>query len=189
LQLVDRREFYRRLGAAFAALEKAVADGKIPAYGVATWTAFRVASDSPDAVSLEEVLRLAEKAGGSRHHFRAVQAPLNLAMTEALAARTQTLAGTSATLLEAARRHGLMVFASASLLQGSLTEGLPEEFAALFPGLKTDAQRALQFVRSAPGVTCALVGMSRPEHAEENLGAAVAPPLSADQFRALFARS
>jgi aryl-alcohol dehydrogenase-like predicted oxidoreductase len=44
--------------------------------------------------------------------------------------------------------------------------------------LQTDAQRALQFARSAPGITCALVGMKTPAHVEENAALARVDPLS-----------
>ena len=54
------------------------------------------------------------------------------------------------------------------------------------PGLRTDAQRAIQFARSAPGVGCALVGMSRIEHLEENLETARIPPLSREEMGKLF---
>ena len=81
-----------------------------------------------------------------------------------------------------------VVFASASLMQSHLAEGLPPEVRQSFPGLRTDAQRAIQFVRSTPGITCALVGMSRREHVEENAATAAVPPLTLDQYRALFAR-
>jgi aryl-alcohol dehydrogenase-like predicted oxidoreductase len=80
----------------------------------------------------------------------------------------------------------MLVFASASLLQQKLAESLPEETHAWFPGLEKDAQRAIQFVRSTPGITSALVGMSRREHVAENLGTAQTPPLSLEQFRAIF---
>ena len=79
-----------------------------------------------------------------------------------------------------------MVFASASLLQGRLAEGLPEEIVKHLPGLDTHAQRSLQFVRSTPGVTSALVGMSRREHVEENLATARVPPLDFKAYRAMF---
>jgi predicted aldo/keto reductase-like oxidoreductase len=79
-----------------------------------------------------------------------------------------------------------MVFSSASLLQGRLSDGLPPEVRGWLPNFRTDAQRALQFVRSTPGITCALVGMSRHKHVEENLGAAAVPPLSLEEYRALF---
>jgi len=186
LTQVSREDFYRRLRAAFAALEKAAADGKIQWYGTATWNAYRVGPDARDALSLVDVLRTAEEVGGQDHHFRAIQLPFNLAMPEALTAPTQRMDGKAVPVLQVARAHGLMVFASASLLQSRLTEGLPPEVHRWFPGLKTDAQRALQFVRSAPGITCALAGMSRPEHLAENLGTAAFAPLTLEEYRGLF---
>ncbi|MGH9435430.1 MAG: aldo/keto reductase, partial [Terriglobia bacterium] len=89
-------------------------------------------------------------------------------------------------LLRAASERDLMVFASASLLQGQLAEGLPGEIARHFPRLKTDAQRAIQFVRSTPGITCALVGMSQIKHVEENLSTASEPPLTLGEYQAVF---
>ena len=47
LSHVGREEFFRRLRAAFAALEKAVAEGKIRMYGTATWNAYRVSRLPP----------------------------------------------------------------------------------------------------------------------------------------------
>jgi len=188
LSHVSRGEFERRMRAAFAALEKAVVNGLVHMYGTATWNAYRVGPDSPEALSLADLLRLAEEVGGKDHHFRALQFPFNLAMTEALAAATQHLEGRAVPVLQIARARGLMVFASASLLQRQLVEGLPEQLRECLPGLQTDAQRAIQFVRSTPGITCALVGMSHGEHVAENLGTASVPPLSLDKFRAMFSK-
>jgi aryl-alcohol dehydrogenase-like predicted oxidoreductase len=67
-----------------------------------------------------------------------------------------------------------------------LTDDLPPETHPWFPGLETDAQRAIQFVRSTPGIVSALVGMSHKEHLVENLRTAQTPPLNLDQFRAIF---
>jgi aryl-alcohol dehydrogenase-like predicted oxidoreductase len=184
---LGRQDFYQRLTVAFATLERAVEQNKIRCYGTATWNAYRVSPESKDWVSLPEVWRAATDAGGKNHHFRAVQLPLNLAMPEALAASTQPVDSQYAPPLRVAHGLGLMVFASASLLQGRLAEGLPPEITRHFQGLKTDAQRAIQFVRSTPGVTCALVGMSRREHVEENLATAVVQPLRSEEYRALFA--
>jgi aryl-alcohol dehydrogenase-like predicted oxidoreductase len=188
LSQVPYEEFYRRLTAAFVALEKAVAENKVRSYGTATWNAYRVEPDSKDAVCLTRVLDAAEKAGGKNHHFRAVQLPFNLAMPEPLVARTQPVNGKRVPVLQVARDLGLLVFASATLLQGQLSAGLPREMTTRFPSLTTDAQRSIQFVRSTPGITCALVGMSRREHVEENLATASSPPLSVDQYRALFTK-
>jgi aryl-alcohol dehydrogenase-like predicted oxidoreductase len=185
LSQVSREEFFRRLKAAFAALEKAVAEGKIRMYGTATWNAYRVSPTSAEALTLTDVLRAAEEVGGKNHRFRAIQLPFNLAMPEAAVASTQQAGRTLGPLLQVARAHGLMVFASASLLQGQLTQGLPPKFRSWFPHLRTDAQCAIQFVRSTPGITCALVGMSNLEHVQENLGTASTPPVTLEQFRAI----
>jgi len=186
LRAVSRPEFYRRLTAAFAALEHAAAADKIRAYGVATWDAFRVAPNSRDSISLAEVVHAAESAGGRNHHFQAIQLPFNLTMMEALTAKTQPLDGGLAPALRAARAYGITTFASGSILQGQLSQGMSDELRNRFDGLATDAQRAIQFVRSTPGVTCALVGMSHKEHVEENLETASVPPLSPERYRALF---
>jgi aryl-alcohol dehydrogenase-like predicted oxidoreductase len=188
LSAVPREEFYVRLRAAFEALERAVAENKIRVYGTATWNAYRQDPDSWEAISLAEVLRTAGEVGGKDHHCRAVQMPFNLAMPEALVSRTQVWRGQPTTLLEMARAQGVMVFASASLMQAHLTKGLPAQIRAMFPGLRTDAQCAIQFVRSTPGITCALVGMSRREHVEENLATARVPPFTLEEFIAAFAK-
>jgi len=185
LSQVGREEFFRRLKAAFAALEKAVAEGKIRMYGTATWNAYRASPTSAEALSLTDVLRAAEKVGGKDHRFRAIQLPFNLAMPEAAVMNTQPAGQKLGPLLQVARAHGLMVFASASLLQGQLAQGLPTKFRSWFPRLQTDPQRAIQFVRSTPGITCALVGMSNLEHVQENLGTASTAPMSLEQFRAI----
>jgi predicted aldo/keto reductase-like oxidoreductase len=54
-------------------------------------------------------------------------------------------------------------------MQGRLAAGLPPEIHALFPGCVTDAQRALRFASSLPGVSVVLAGMRRREHLAENL--------------------
>jgi len=185
LSQVGREEFFRRLRAAFAALEKAVSAGKIRMYGTATWNAYRVTPTSAEALSLTDVLRVAEEVGGKDHSFRAIQLPFNLAMPEAAVANTQQAALKQDPPLQVARSHGLLVFASAPLLQGQLTQGLPLELRNWFPRMQTDAQRAIQFVRSTPGITSALVGMSNLDHVRENLGTALAEPMTLEQFRAI----
>ncbi|HUZ47601.1 MAG TPA: aldo/keto reductase [Terriglobia bacterium] len=186
LKEVSHEEFQRRLKAAIAALEQAVAGGKIRMYGAATWTGFRTPADSEEALALESMLEAAVEVGGKDHHFCAVQLPFNIAMPEALTANTQPMGGKQVPFLHLARERGLMVFSSASLLQGQLSRGLPDEIRQKLPGLQTDAQRAIQFVRSTPGITCALAGMSRREHLEEDLSTASVAPLTLGEYRKLF---
>ncbi|MBI4465935.1 MAG: aldo/keto reductase [Acidobacteria bacterium] len=189
LQAVPRAEFLSRIRAAYEKLEECMAAGKIRCYGTATWDGYRQSPRARDFLSLEELLRVATEVAGANHHFRCVQLPYNLAMPEALLQANQPLDSEAVPLLEAARRLGITVFASASLLQGQVARNLPDDLrAALGPDLETDAQRALQFVRSTPGVGTALVGMSRVAHVEENLRLVAQPLVSAETFRRVFFR-
>lgn len=180
LQVLSRALFLDRIRAAFTKLEECVAAGKIRCYGTATWDGYRRHPGAQDYLSLAELVRAAEEVAGPGHHFKVVQLPYNLAMPEAYFFANQEVDGKSMTLLEAAGRLGVTVFASASILQGQVARSLPARLRALFNGsLETDAQCAIQFVRSTPGLGAALVGMRRLEHVEENLqlmGKPVAPP-------------
>ena len=49
-----------------------------------------------------------------------------------------------------------------------------------------DAQRAIQFARSTPGVGTALVGMKGLDHVEENGRVARVPPAAGETIRKLF---
>lgn len=180
---ISRGAFRERMRAAFEVLEQARADGWIGVYGVATWNGFRQTPDAPDYLSLEEILSLAQEAGGPDHGFAVIQLPFNAQLTEAFSHRNQ---GTKC-LLDTAAEHGIYVMTSASIMQGRLARELPEELAAVFPGLETPAQRSLQFVRSAPGVGTALVGMKQPVHVDENTALARMPPADPTLVRALFA--
>jgi aryl-alcohol dehydrogenase-like predicted oxidoreductase len=170
LDTLDRTRFLGVMRDAFAELESHVADGRIAAYGCATWTGFRVFAANRNYLSLPELLSVAQDAGGKDHHFRAIQLPVNLAMTEAVRAPTQHIDGKNVDLLSLARDLGISVIASASLMQAQLTQNLPVAVKSLFPSANTDAQRAIAFVRSLP-VAAALVGMRSMEHLGENLAA------------------
>jgi aryl-alcohol dehydrogenase-like predicted oxidoreductase len=186
LQEVDRLTFLGRIRAAFELLETAVAAGKIRWYGAATWTGFRGEPSAEDYLSLAELAEAATAVGGKDHHFRVLQLPYNLGMTEAFTSRNQRAGRETVSLLEAARRLGLFVMTSASIYQGRLARGLPPVIAEFLPGFETDAQRALQFVRSTPGVGTALVGMASAVHVEENARVRAVPPLPWKQFQRLF---
>jgi len=184
---VPREEFYRRLRAAFEFLESAVAAGQIRFYGLATWNGFRQPENAADYVSLTTAEQLAREVGGPMHHFRFVQLPYNLAMTEALTRANQPVHGPAVTMIEAAEALGISLIASASLLQGKMAQGLPR-FIAEALELHTDAERAVQFVRSSPGIASALIGMSSVEHVRANLRLLSESAASAAQFTRLFSR-
>lgn len=174
---LDRGTVHARLQEAFTTLEKQRAHGHVAGYGVATWEGLRVDPTNPGHLGLETLLALADEANDAvgvsqEHGFRGIQAPFNLAMPEALTRPTQPWNGEALPLLEAAGRAGLFVLASASLLQARLLGNIPPVVKETL-GLKGDVETALQFARSAPGVTTALVGMGSPEHVEANLDALV----------------
>ena len=176
LGFVGREEFEERMRAAFERLEKLVAAGKIRYYGTATWEGYRKPKTARDGLDLERLAAMAQETAGSAHHFRFIQLPLNLAMPEAF----------TNGVLEEAERAGITVVASASLLQARLSRDLPEALAEKIPGFGTDAQRAIQFTRSTPGITVALVGMSRGLHVAENLAVAEVKPLEPQAYRDLY---
>jgi aryl-alcohol dehydrogenase-like predicted oxidoreductase len=183
------RVFEEVLLEAFRACEGLVAAGKTRAYGVATWSGFRVMPDHPDHLSLERLLELAERAGGSGHHFRWIQLPLNLGMAEAHLLPTQSFGGRMLTPLAAAQAAGLQVQTSASLSQARVLPQIAEQVDALrehFPGCDTPAQMALQFTRSCPGVTVALCGMGQVAHVAENAKVLDLPPIPAESLATLF---
>ncbi len=185
LSEVSRTEFLGRLRAAFETLEGACA-GAIRWYGTATWNGYRQPPEAPDYLALEELVGVAQEVAGEQNHFRFVQLPLNLAMPEAFTQRNQPVGRERVSFLEAASHFGIYVMASASIYQGQLARRLPALLRDVFPGLETDAQRALQFVRSTPGLGTALAGMKRVAHVEENLGVARVPPARQEDYLRLY---
>ncbi|MFB6097155.1 MAG: aldo/keto reductase [Haloferacaceae archaeon] len=180
---------YDQLEATFERLEARVAAGDLGAYGVATWEAFRVPRDHEHYLSLPEVLARAEAAaasvGAEEHSLAAIQLPFNVHMADAFTVESQPGPDGPRSALAVADTAGIGVFTSASIGQGRLAGGLPDDIAAELSG-DTPAQRAINFARSAPGVTCALVGASDPAHVAENVAAGTFDPLGARAFDAVF---
>ncbi len=176
LAFVDRATFRHRAHLAFARLEEEVRDGRIGCYGVATWHGLRRAPMAADYMSLEILVKLAQEVAGPNHHLKVVQFPLSAGLPEAATFRNQQVGKSLQPCLAAARDLGLTVMTSASMMQAQRLDRLPASLAGAFPALASNAQRALQFVRSLPGVSTVLAGMSRVEHVRENLALATHPP-------------
>ncbi|HZR32921.1 MAG TPA: aldo/keto reductase [Terriglobales bacterium] len=185
LSEVSRALFRDRLRDAFVMLEEAVAASKIRFYGVATWNAFRVLEGESDYVGLAEVLEIARAAGGDAHHLRVIQLPFNLGMTDAFGLSNHQLIGTKMSAMKVAAAEGVAVMGSATLYQGRLTRDLPGVVSKTL-GMSTDAENAIQFARSAPGITTSLIGMGRKEHVLANLKPAFSPPTPPDKWAKLF---
>jgi aryl-alcohol dehydrogenase-like predicted oxidoreductase len=169
LATIASQELAAKLRVAFEQLESFVSRGMIGAYGVATWHGLRLPAGSTGHLSLYELAAIAKDVAGAAHHFRIAQLPINLTMSEAVRVSTQRDAkGRLVHVIDAATELGIDLVASAPLLQGQLTRGLPDQVRDLFSG-STDAQRALAFARSLPAVVSAAVGMKSTEHLRENL--------------------
>jgi aryl-alcohol dehydrogenase-like predicted oxidoreductase len=185
LSEVPPEEFRRRIREAFLFLEAAVASKQVRAYGMATWNSFREDPKAAGFLSLAEMVQIAKDVAGDDHHFRFVQLPFNLAMPEALTRPNQAVDGRSVPMVQAARAAGVALVTSAALLQGQLTKNLPAFINGAL-GLKDNASLALQFARSVPGLTTALVGMSQVRHVKANLELIAVEPASREQFMKLF---
>jgi aryl-alcohol dehydrogenase-like predicted oxidoreductase len=187
---ISREVFRQSIRDAFAVLEKLVEAGSLRQYGMATWSAFRLPESSRDYISLAEVAELAREQAGDEHHFRFVQLPFSLAMPEAYALANQAVTNQSSrrqkqSLLSTAAQLGIAVIGSATLQQGQLTHGLPD-FVGSILGLNSDAENAIQFSRSAPGITTSLVGMGHKERVAANLKPALVPPTPVEEWNKLF---
>jgi aryl-alcohol dehydrogenase-like predicted oxidoreductase len=148
---------------------------------MATWTCFRVPPDSKEYLSLEQVIKEAGKVGGfGRHGFRFIQLPYNLAYSEALLLRNQSV-GTekNLTILEAAEKLKIGVFTSIPLFQGRLLRTkIPD-----YGGLTDQVSKLLQLVRSSPSVIAPLVGHKEPNHVEQNLKISSISPLDSKEYK------
>ena len=181
--------FKDRLEAAFRILEGAVRAGKIRAYGVATWNAFRVEGNVSGAMSLAATKNAAQRVSGDiadAMHY--VQLPLNLAMTEALIKPVQDLGGQGMPAIRTATSLGLKVMASGAIRQAKLGDLPAHVRTAIGDHMTSDAQRALQFTRSAPGIATALIGLKQPSHVEEALNLCREAPMKPGDVLSMFGR-
>jgi aryl-alcohol dehydrogenase-like predicted oxidoreductase len=124
---------------------------------------------------------IAREEGGTEHHFRFIQLPFNIGMVEAYTARHDNVLAAAASL-------GIAVVASASLSQTRVLREMAATVVVQMPGLTTNAQRAIQFTRSTPGISVALVGMGQRQHVVENIGVAAVPPLDRETYERLYRR-
>jgi aryl-alcohol dehydrogenase-like predicted oxidoreductase len=178
---ISKEQFLKNLESVFELYEQKRDEGKIKFYGMATWECFRVSTDNPQYLSLEDTVNMAKKVGGEHHGFKFIQLPFNLYYDQALLGKTQTIQNNPVSVLESATRLDIGVFTSVPLMQGRLLQpGVMPEFSDLKPSM-----RALQFIRSSPGVIAPLVGQKSTEHVSENLEVMKIPPYSDEEFLTL----
>lgn len=189
LEELPERVFYAKLATAFEVLERAVADGRIGSYGLATWSAFREGEGSTTAMQLDKCVQAAEQAaravGAARHSLSVIQLPLNLAMPEGALVGTQRLGASQMSAIDAARTLGLSVAVSVPLFQARLCHGLPDFILERFPKEMSQAHCALAFATAFPSVDVAMVGMKDPAHVAHNLELLHRPPLNSEELKAV----
>ena len=175
---ISKEQFLEKLKSVFELYEQKRDEGKIKFYGMATWECFRVKDDNPQHLSLEDVVQMAKNVGGENHGFKFIQLPYNMNYDQALLGKNQKIQNKTVSILESAVTLGVGVFTSVPFMQGRLlAPGVMPEFGDLKSSL-----RALQFIRSSPGVLAPLVGQKSSEHVSENLEIMNIPPLSNDDF-------
>ena len=178
---VSREDFMKKLESVFSFYEQKKKEGKIRFYGMATWECYRVPPDDPQYLSLNETITLAKKVGGENHGFRFIQLPYNMYLDQAFMIKNQDSNGQQISILDATTKHNIGVFTSVPLMQGKLlAPGVMPEFDDLKPSI-----RALQFIRSTPGVLAPLVGHKSEPHVNENLEIMKIPPMEQEQFSEL----
>ena len=181
IQDISKEQFLKNLKDVFEFYEKKRNENKIRFYGMATWECYRAEPNNPQFLSLEDSINLAKEVGGENHGFRFVQLPYNMYLDQALLKKNQTVNGKQVSILEAANQLGIGVFTSAPLMQGKLlSPGVMPEFGELKPSL-----RALQFIRSSPGVLAPLVGHKLDSHVDENLEIMKISPMKQEEFSSL----
>jgi len=182
LQDISKEEFMKNLRDVFEFYEKQRKDKVIQYYGMATWECFRVPKDHPQYLSLYDIVKISKEVGGTDNGFKFIQLPYNMYLDQALTLKSQEIDTVQYSILEAAIKLGIGVFASVPLMQAKLLAPnvLPE-----FGELVKPVHRAIQFVRSTPGIIAPLVGQKSQEHVQENLEILSRPVLNDSEFSEL----
>lgn len=197
IPVIGKEALNQKLLAVFTLLEKAVSENRIRSYGISTFNGMRVETDESLFQSITSMLGLAEKAARlatgkdiTPHHFKVIQLPFNMVMTEGFTRFNQaTGEGNVCSTLQAAYQLGVYIMSSHALMKGHLASQTIEEVKASMQNLTNFAQYALQFARSTPGIGSALVGLSQQKHLQDVIAVAQQPPLSKQAYLSLYQKT
>lgn len=188
LGYVDYKTLKKRIKKAFTLFETMVKEGKIRAYGIASWNAFLHEEGHEEYISLADIVAIAQEVGGKEHHFKYVQSPFNLGKPHAYNFSNQKGPdGRYYTLMQTCHGYGLNLVASSSLLQMNLFKKDFDSDVREKLGTKelTDVATALQFARSGT-VLSALFGAVDPLHVRDNTLVSYLPCAASESVEMLF---
>jgi aryl-alcohol dehydrogenase-like predicted oxidoreductase len=197
MPVIGKAATNEKLERCFVALERAVKDGRIACYGIATFSGFRVETDHPLFESITSLQGHAQKAAqqawgdvNAKHTFRVVTLPFNQVMLEGFTRFSQATGhGNVGSTIQAAHQLRVYVLASHALAKGHLASQCVDGVFAALPQLRNHAQRSLQFNRSTPGLGTSLVGISTPAHLDDVLAVAQMPPLAKSAYLQMYQRA
>mmetsp|Transcript_9725 Transcript_9725/g.59032 ORF Transcript_9725/g.59032 Transcript_9725/m.59032 type:complete len:538 (-) Transcript_9725:352-1965(-) len=167
LGAIARTDFFSRIKRAFLFLEEKRKQGLIQTYGISvTDCLFRHPQD-PLHLQLQDLVNIADSAGGSNHGFRYVQIPVGAGLPSLWAALHQRIDGineTTFTAPEAAARLRLGVLGTDPRIQGGLLYNATifqtmKEFNPLIVDESSYAKELTNFARSIPYITSSLIGV------------------------------
>lgn len=149
--------FYKKLEKLFLFLEEQVQVGNIKNYGLATWVGLLNNPDEAGYISLERVVKTAERVAGKSHHFKFIQFPLNKRINEGTSNKNQRVNGKWQTVVEAAEELGIYATTSAPFNLGNdIDDGKKPE-------------KALMDIINTKGILSTMVGMKSIKHIKENI--------------------
>ena len=188
LGYVEYETLLERIEEAFELFEKLREEGKIRTYGIAAWNGFLYEEGHKEYISLQDIVKIAQKVGGEAHGFKYVQSPYNMAKTEAFTYTNQKGGdGRYYTLMQVCAGYGLHFVGSSSLLQLNLFKAkfAPNVGEALGTSEFNDLLSALQFARSSSALS-SLFGSVEPLHVKDNLTLAHIPVVGRENIISLF---
>jgi aryl-alcohol dehydrogenase-like predicted oxidoreductase len=166
-----------KVSALFETLESERYSGSIKWYGISSGVGVFCVPGHYLHLPIGSLVNLAKGVGGSSHGFRFIEVPFNaenLAVATRMAQPSNDILGS---VLLAAMDNQLDVLACSPFNHGRLFDGIrTETFIEENGVIFSAAQWMLQFVRSMPGISCAVLGTTRKEHLEQALEVGLAPP-------------
>ena len=124
LSYLSQEELFDKIIKNFTIFEEKISQNKLQAYGISTWRSLRVNKYDKYYINIEKLKNKVDSILGKDNNFKIIQAPFNMVMPEIFIEKNQTFEEKNASLLSAAEKLKLNIFATSSFCSG-LTSNLP----------------------------------------------------------------